>query len=112
MGRVKEQIIREQEEDWVEENQKKWLNNKRRWSGFVYGDLINFDYLEDKKFKKLDIITHSGKLYTIRAEQITEANALFIQFTESIRLNGEPIGSQVKMIPLTSIESIAYIFYR
>ena len=114
MGRMKEYQMKQEEKDWVAEEQQKWLNDIWRWKGVVYGDLIDEEMLADPKFIRLIITTIDGENHSIKKEEIQEINGLNIKYktyTDYQAILGADYVSNVinvHIIPLDKISSVIY----
>lgn len=105
MGRMKEELMKREEADWVAEEQAKWLNDVFRWKGVVYGDIIDVELISDEKFARMHIELIDGESCTYNKEDIEEFNGLCIKFRKDIPyLNMK----RVIVIPLDKIVKITY----
>ena len=107
MGRMKEELMKREEADWIAEEQEKWLNDTFRWKGVVYGDIIDVELIRDEKFARMHIEIKNGESYTYNKEDIQEFNGLCIKFRKNIsHLNIR----RTTVIPLDKITKITYEF--
>ena len=111
MGRVKEQILKKEEQDWVQEQQNEIVQNMNESSTYIYSDLIDLDALEDKKLKYLEYKLKSEDIERkIYPENIEEINGLVIRY--KVRQYGYARDEVVKIrtVPLLNILYIDYVY--
>lgn len=104
MGRVKEELLKREEEDWVDEIindavRKKTIHNR------IYNDLFNMDDLTDFHMMELHLV--NGEKHYIYPDEIEEISGINIKWIEPTQLHkGEKI-TQVAALMSVPIAHIA-----
>ena len=95
MGKMKNIQI----DNWVEEEQEKYLNDKHREISIVYADLLDFDCIHNSSRIYISMI--NGKTYDFTPNDIIQLNALSIKIEYGI--------SMYLVLPLDKIVSVKYV---
>lgn len=103
MGKIKDEILKMEAEDYIQDEQKRWISKKTHWKGMVYNDLIDFDEIEKESFIEMEVHTIDGHSWIIDKWNILEINGVCIKFTgKSFEY------SFVSIIPLDKVTKIRY----
>lgn len=105
MGRMKELLLKQEEDEWLTEEQEKWLNDIFRTQGIVYGDLIDIDMITGSNFKRIHIDLVDGNQYTFEKEDIIEINALCIKFHKELKYLNT---IRITVIPFDKVSKVTY----
>lgn len=104
MGRVKEELLKKEEKDWVDTV----INNtveKATANKIIYNDLFNMDDLTDFYMMELHLI--NGEKYYIYPEEIEEITSINIKWIEPTQLHKDDHITQVKALMSVPIAHIA-----
>lgn len=100
MGRVKELLLEKEEQDWLQEEQEKILNDKHREISIMYADLLDFKSIKKSERVYIDMI--NGKTYDFCEKDVIELNALCIKIDYGMQ--------QHIVLPLDKVVSVKYIY--
>lgn len=107
MGRIKDEIIKKEEKDWVEENQEILAKEESQYDGFIYADLIDEDLINDPQLIEISIGLVDGTNYIFNKDDIIEWNGVSIKFIKTSYDN-----YRVFIIPFNKIVKIYYSITR
>ena len=99
MGRMKDLLLEIEEQDWLQEEQEKILNDKHREISIMYADLLDSENINKSERIYIDMI--NGKTYDFCKTDIIEFNALCIKINYGMR--------QHIVLPLDKMVSVKYI---
>lgn len=102
MGKVKEQLLEFEENDWIKEEQEKILNDTHRWSSITYADILNIDDVEQCRQVKLHTI--DGKVHLMNKDDIVEIHGLSIKYRY-----GDDYAKILRVIPLDKVVCVEYV---
>ena len=102
MGKVKEQLLKFEEQDWIKEEQEKILNDTHRWSNITYADILNIDDIE--QCQQVKLYTISRKVFLMNKNDIVEINGLSIKYRHE-----DDYVKILRVIPLDKIVCVEYV---
>ena len=98
MGRVKETIF--DNDDWVEEEQEKVVNDINRWDSITYADLLDNNHREFGDV--MEITTIDGNVHRCENKHLMEVKGLQVSYYTDTNFD------TIVQIPLNKIVLIKY----
>ena len=112
MGKVKNILIDEMHENWVEEQQRKRVYAANNEAGIMYNDLIDMDLLFDEDIESIGLAFIDNDTYKIvKIDEILEINAVSIKFKKFVGEVANGSRHRIYIIPFDKLLYVAYNTY-
>ena len=99
MGKMKNELLKQEEENWITEAQEKILNDKKNTIKIMYGDLLTLTDIGNANRVYVTMI--NGTIYDFQADDVIRLNAVSIKINYGF--------NQYIVLPLDKIVAVKYV---
>lgn len=99
MGKMKNELLKQEEENWITEAQEKILNDKKNTIKIMYGDLLTLKDIS--RANRVYVTMMNSAIYDFQADDVIKLSSVSIKINYGL--------GQTIVLPLDKIIAVKYV---